>query len=87
MALLDIIRPKQPPAQHVPLETTVEGMLGWMATQGELTLTILNGKWWCYFQIKKGAMSIEIKGDRQDGWSIYEAVADCYHKVRKAAGL
>lgn len=62
---------------------SLEDMLNYLHQHGQPTVTTLSGRWWCYFKAQKGAIKMEIDGKRQDGWSIYQAVASCYSEVLK----
>ncbi len=60
---------------------SVEDMLMFLKRHGEVNLTVINGKWWCYFRIKSGDTSLSVDGDRKEGWSVWDAVNDCYVRV------
>lgn len=62
---------------------SLEDMLNYLHQHGQVTLTTLSDRWWCYFKAQNGVVKIEIDGKRQDGWSIYQAVASCYSEVLK----
>ena len=68
--------------EHVPYETTIDGMMEWMRSVGEPHITTIRGNWWCYFKTKKGAATLAIDGVRFEGQSLFASVTDCYHKVR-----
>lgn len=62
---------------------SLEDMLNYLHQHGQVTLTTLSGRWWCYFKAQKGAIQMEVDGKRQDDWSVYQAVASCYSEVLK----
>lgn len=72
----------QKPVQEIEV-LTIESMMEYLHQHGDVTVTTVNGRWWCYFKAQNGVVKIEIDGKRQDGWSIYQAVASCYSEVFK----
>lgn len=68
-----------------PQLLSVEQMLVDLSKVGSPTLCTVQGQWWCYLVVKKGAAELTIKGDRKDNASLFEAVADCYSKVKDLA--
>lgn len=61
----------------------IEDMMEFLRERGEPKITTINSRWWCYFKFRKGAVEIQIDGDRKDNGSLYEAVASCYAEVKK----
>lgn len=68
-----------------PQLLSIEAMLEDLRKVGSPTLTTLSGQWWCYLQVKKGAAELTVNGDRVEGGSLFQAVADCYSKVKDLA--
>lgn len=73
---LTILKGKQPQL------LSIEAMLEDLHRVGSPTLTTVSGQWWCYLTVKKGAAELVVKGDRVEGGSLFQAVADCYSKVK-----
>lgn len=76
-----ITRSKEPE----PMDVSVEAMMEWMRQNGDPTLVVCAGHWWCYFKYKKGPIEIQIQadGDRSK-MTMHQQVEGCYNNVRKA---
>lgn len=60
---------------------TMQEQLEQMKSWGDVSVVVINGNWWCYFRLKQKPYQLDVDGERRDGWTVDEAVQDCYQKV------
>ena len=70
-------------ADNVDIST--DAMMEWMRSVGEPTISVIDGKWRCYWKCKNGCVELFIQCDwpKQHG-DLRGQVENCYTNVRRA---
>ena len=76
---------KMIPEEKVDIST--DAMMEWMRSVGEPTISVIDGKWRCYWKCKNGPVELMIQCDwpKQHG-DLRGQVENCYTNVRRVVG-